>query len=140
MQQPEIHIPPRKPPRRGAYPWWRSVVALLCVLPSAWGMLGSILLSAMALERLGHGADGLLCALLGVMALFAWVAFFWMLLGWLSDSSVDSFWYIYGTFCGAIVVGLANVFALLVLPVILLACHLVRFHWARDQRSRGSTG
>ena len=122
-------------------PGWRLQAALVCVLVSAPG----ILISA------GMGIGGLLCLLqrpppsagdvgplllLGLPFLFSWIAFFHMLWGWLCNRGVSEFWLSWGTFIGTASVVLANVFALAVLPAILLAMHLRRFHRRLDQQQR----
>ena len=127
------------PEASGEYrPGWRLLVALACVLVSAPGILISAGMGIAGLASLlqrpppSAGDIGPLL-LLGLPFLCSWIAFFHMLWGWLRNRGVSEFCYSWGTFCGLTSLVLANVFALVVLPAILLAIPLRRFHRQLDR-------
>ena len=74
-----------------------------------------------------------------VLAIYAWTAFMVMGICWIRDRTVARHWPVLGTIAGVICVLACNVFSVTVIPAVILAIHLVRYHWAHSKARAGAS-
>lgn len=122
----------------------RALVTLACYLLSAYGLLGSLVVVATS------GTKALPGVLVGLIVLLAWVCHVLMSLRWVLDAPAPPWMPVLGTLAACLGLLLwplaapgsgdvawadlpsaAAMGMVFTLPCVLLALHLVRFHWGR---------
>lgn len=124
---------PNSDPNDTYDPKRRMWIAVFCLVPSLLGPLASVLAFCGFTAGLITGEfprDEWWLVLMTYTSVYAWIALFVMIRGWVKNQRVATHWIIFGSIAGIASAIITHVFSLMfVLPAIILAIYVVRFHW-----------